>query len=179
MAQPASPTPHDQAGLAFPCTSCGAKLQYAAGSQTMACPFCGHTEAIDQVSGPAALRGIVREIPLEEGLRLAQRGLGVAVTTIGCKECGATVHVGEGERTAACAFCGSSEVLPQQTNETAIRPESLLPFRIPKNDANQRFGAWLGTLWFRPSELKKLATVEEMGGVYVPFWTFDARVQSH
>lgn len=172
--------PLPSAEMSFPCGNCGAKLSYDAGTASMTCPYCGHHEAIRTTdpAAPAAVPAQIREIPLEEGMRLAVRGLGASVTTIGCKDCGATVNVGQGERTTVCAFCGSNQVLPQETNQGAIRPESLLPFRVPKADANQRFGAWLGTLWFRPSNLKKMANVQEMGGVYVPFWTFDSLVQS-
>jgi DNA-directed RNA polymerase subunit RPC12/RpoP len=166
--------------LSFPCKSCGAKLAYDAGSQGLACPYCGHKEAIAaprgamQVGAPAQ----IREIPLEQGMALAQKGLGVTVQTIRCSECGATVHVGEGERTTACAFCGSKQVLSEATNESAIRPESLVPFKVTKENANASFGVWIGKLWFRPSDLKKMARVQEIGGVYIPFWTFDAFVSS-
>ena len=177
MSQPAAET--------FPCTNCGAKLQYDAATQAMACPYCGFKQAIHPPAPPAqpgawgqAQQSGIREIPIEEGMRLAARGLGVQVQTINCKDCGATVNVGQGERTTACAFCGSKQVLSQQTNEQAIRPESLLPFRIAKDDANKRFGDWLSSLWFRPNDLKKIAKVQEMGGVYVPFWTFDSQVTS-
>jgi DNA-directed RNA polymerase subunit RPC12/RpoP len=170
----------------FPCSNCGAKLQYDAATQSMACPYCGTKQAVQALSAQGASapmaaappQAAVREIPIEDGMRLATRGLGVQVQTINCKDCGATINVGQGERTTACAFCGSKQVLAQATNEQAIRPESLLPFRIPKEDANKRFGAWLGALWFRPNDLKKIAKVQEMGGVYVPFWTFDSQVTS-
>lgn len=111
-------------------------------------------------------------------MRLALRGLGTPVQTVGCRECGATVNVGEGERTTECTFCGSSQVLAEETNASAIRPSSLVPFLVPKADARTRFAAWLSGLWLRPNDLKRLATVEEVAGVYVPFWTFDAHVES-
>jgi DNA-directed RNA polymerase subunit RPC12/RpoP len=179
MSQPAAET--------FPCANCGAKLAYDAASQTMACEFCGTKQAVPQPQVPVQLQGIagtgalpaaVEETTIEEGMRMAARGYGAPVTTIGCKDCGATVHVGEGERTTACAFCGSKQVLPEGAGEPPIRPGGLLPFRVPKEDANKRFGAWIGALWFRPNDLKKIARVEEMGGVYVPFWTFNADVAS-
>jgi DNA-directed RNA polymerase subunit RPC12/RpoP len=168
----------------FPCRNCGAQLQYDAATRGMACPFCGFKEAVqasggtspDRVAGAQA--GTVRDIPIEEGMQMAARGLGAPVTTIQCKDCGATVNVGQGERTTQCAFCGSKQVLAAQTNEAAIRPESLLPFAITKDDANKRFADWLGTLWFRPSNLKRMAKVQEMGGVYVPYWTFNSSVYS-
>jgi DNA-directed RNA polymerase subunit RPC12/RpoP len=143
----------------------------------MACPYCGSKQAVARAAtadAPAA----VREIALEEGLRMAARGYGTPVTTLDCKECGASVHVGQGERTTACAFCGSAQVLAAEAGEPPIRPGSLLPFRVTKEDANKRFGDWLSSLWLRPNDLKRIAKVNEMGGVYVPFWTFDADVTS-
>jgi hypothetical protein len=143
----------------------------------MACPYCGFKQAVPGASAPEAITA-VREIPLDEGLRLAARGFGAPVTTLDCKECGASVHVGEGERTTSCAFCGSSQVLAATAGEPPIQPGSLLPFRVTKEDANRRFGEWLSSLWLRPGDLKRIAKVNEMGGVYVPFWTFDADVTS-
>jgi DNA-directed RNA polymerase subunit RPC12/RpoP len=184
MSQPTSSNP---SALSFPCKSCGAKLAYDAGSQGMACPYCGYKEAVAAVVAPpgagqgalqVAAPGQIREIPLAQGMALALKGFGAPVTTVKCSDCGATVNVGEGERTAACAFCGSKQVLAEATNQGAIRPESLVPFKVSKEDANGRFGVWIGKLWFRPSDLKKMAKVQEIGGVYIPFWTFDAFVSS-
>ena len=172
-ANPAPPPDPSRAVDTFPCAKCGANLSWDAGKHSMACPFCGHTQPM-----PQAPAGAIREIPLEQGLAAAQRGLGVQVQTVQCKDCGATVNVGEGERTAKCAFCGSSQVLQVQTDANAIRPESLVAFQVDKATANNRFGDWMKGLWFRPNDLKKMAKVQEMGGVYVPFWTFDARVDS-
>jgi DNA-directed RNA polymerase subunit RPC12/RpoP len=191
VTNPAAPSPSAaEGGVTFPCSNCGAKLQFDPSAQGMVCPFCGHKEAVRaQAPAPApaqapsaamqpAPSAQIRDIPLEEGMRMAARGLGVQVATIQCKDCGATVNVGQGERTAACAFCGSKQVLSLETNQSAIRPESLLPFKVTKEDASTRFTGWLGKLWFRPSNLKKLASVQELGGVYVPFWTFASNVYS-
>ncbi len=163
-----------QQAQTFPCQQCGAALQWDATKQAMTCPYCHFQQAMPTQAGA----GAIREIPIEEGYRTAARGLGAQVQTINCQECGATVNVGQGERTAKCAFCGSAKVLAVETDANAIRPESLVAFQVDKGAANQKFGAWLSGLWFRPNDLKQLAKVQEMGGVYVPFWTFDAQVRS-
>lgn len=157
----------------FPCSNCGARLEYDATCRAMKCPYCRSEQAIDIGSSHG-----VREIPIEEGYRLALRGLGAPVTAIGCSECGATINVGEVERTAQCAFCGSHKVLPRAADPNLIRPESLVPFLVDQAAASQRFASWIRGLWFRPNDLKKLARVEQMGGVYIPFWTFDTLAQS-
>jgi DNA-directed RNA polymerase subunit RPC12/RpoP len=166
-------------GQEFPCSNCGAKLAYDAGAQAMKCPYCGTQQAIPQQ--PQQGRGgppSGGEIPIEEGLRLAARGFGTPVTQVSCSDCGASVNVSPGEQTAKCAFCGSQQVLAQDAPGTAIRPGSLVPFKVDKAAANQKFEAWLGELWFRPNDLKKMAKLQEMGGVYIPFWTFDAWASS-
>lgn len=160
-------------GDTFPCGQCGAKLGYDAGAQAMKCPYCGFQQAIPQAPG-----GLIREIPIEEGMRLAARGYGTPVSQVSCRECGATVNVPPGEQTATCTFCRSHQVLTQESAGTAIRPESVVPFKVDKNNANHRFEEWIGSLWFRPNDLKKMAKVEGFAGVYVPYWTFDARVDS-
>lgn len=163
----------------FPCQNCGAKLHYDAGAQAMKCPYCGTQQAVPTPQQASAAGPVGREIPIEEGLRLASRGLGTPVTQVSCRDCGATVNVSPGEQTAKCAFCGSQQVLAQEAPGTAIRPESMVPFKVDKAAANKKFADWLGTLWFRPNDLRQLAKLQEMGGVYIPFWTFDAWVRSN
>lgn len=160
-------------GDTFPCGNCGANLHYDATSQSMRCPYCGHGQAI--VRGAA---GGAREIPIEQGFAMAARGLGTPTREIACNDCGAQVQVAPNDQTARCAFCGSHGVLARETAGNQIRPESLVPFRVDKATAQDTFQKWLAGLWFRPSDLKKMAKVDEIGGVYVPFWTFDAYVQS-
>ncbi len=159
-------------GDSFPCSSCGAKLHYDATIQGLKCPYCGSQQAM-----PAAPTG-AREIPIEEGMRLAERGYGTQVTQVGCNECGAVVSVSPGEQTATCTFCRSHQVLAREAAANPIRPESVVPFKVDKNTAGVRFDEWLGSLWFRPSDLRKMAQVEGLAGVYIPYWTFDARVYS-
>ncbi len=145
---------------------------FDAAVQALRCPYCGTLETAGaRESLP------IREIPIDEGLARAARGMGRPVTSVQCTTCGAVVHAAEGEVTAACTFCGSAVVL-YQTDPNLIRPESLVPFLFDRNSANQRFASWLKGLWFRPDSLKRLSRADKLEGVYVPFWTFDASVHS-
>ena len=169
--------PADSSGISFECKSCGAKLSYDAQTQGMRCPFCSHGEAVPEAAA-AQTSQAVREIPIEEGLQRAQRGLGAEAMTLGCRDCGATVHVAPGQQTAKCSFCGSGQVLQQPADPNLIRPESLVPFRVDRARSIELFRTWVRGLWFRPSALKHMARVEQVDGVYVPFWTFDSLVTS-
>jgi ribosomal protein S27E len=158
----------------FKCDNCGAEQTFDAASGRLKCSHCGSMRDVPTGTGT------VVEYDFFSGLNAAPKGLnaGTGTRTSKCQECGANVVFADGTTATKCTFCGSAKVLEQQENENAIRPESLLPFAVDKKRANQAFGDWLGKLWFRPSDLKKLAKVQEVAGVYVPFWTYDAHCES-
>src|SRR6185369_13708152 len=55
-----------------------------------------------------------------------------------------------------------------------IKPGSLLPFKITREQADGSFRAWLKSLWFAPSALKHQGKLDAaITGLYIPFWTYD------
>jgi len=162
-------------GGAHSCPNCSADMVFDATSQSLKCGHCGATVPI---AGAAGQQAIV-EYDLASGLAAsAATGLGAAVRTLRCQECGASVSFEERVTSTTCEFCGSAQVLPQEQNRNLIRPGSVLPFKVDQAKASSAFKAWISRLWFRPSDLKHRAAVSQMAGVYVPYWTFDAMVHS-
>jgi hypothetical protein len=165
----------DTAAAEFPCDACGGQMQFDAARGCLVCAFCAATR---QVGADDVERSIV-EYDLEGGLaQTAARGYGLAARRVACGQCGAVVSYSENETAGACGFCGSHQVVEQSESQRPIRPESVLPFSIDRAAARAMFLEWLGQLWFRPSNLRQLASVSEMTGMYVPYWTFDAAVSS-
>lgn len=157
----------------YRCEGCGGTLSFDPEHGSLRCGHCGHSRPV--ANGPQP----IVERDLFAGLATRARGLGVsALRSCRCQECGATVDFAEGLTATRCAFCGSPRVLTQAENRSLIRPESLLPFAISRELSTKAFSRWLAGLWFRPSNLKHQATVHELVGVYVPYWTFDAQVDS-
>ena len=68
--------------------------------------------------------------------------------------------------------------MPYTETKPAFRPESVLPFKLPESAARDAIRAWYGKLWLAPSALKKKAMTDTVRGVYLPYWTFDARVDA-
>jgi DNA-directed RNA polymerase subunit RPC12/RpoP len=151
----------------FPCSNCGAKRIFDAELQSMKCPYC-------KTSTPQ----FGWDIPIEEGIKMAARGFGTPVSQFDCTECGAIVNVAANEQTAKCIFCGSVKVLAREASGAPITPKAIVPFKLDKKQAGARFNKWITGLWFRPNDLKKLAKVQNMDGVYIPYWVFDTAVQS-
>lgn len=172
MTQP-QPQPAQQS-LQFQCPQCGGEMIFDVTAAGLKCKYCKHQMAVPV---PPGAQG-AREIPLREGYQRAPRGLGVATVSFQCRECGATVSTAPNERTVTCTYCASHSVVQTQPDPNMIQPETLIPFRVAREKAVESFKSWLAGLWFRPSNLKSMAQLEQIFGVYVPYWTFDADVHS-
>lgn len=123
------------------------------------------------------------ERPLQEGLQQEQQGggggLGTAARALKCNTCGAQVSFPSGQLAQNCDFCGSQHVIESQAgSQGGISPSALVPFAVDNGSAKGKFKDWMGSLWFRPSDLKSAAEVGDIAGVYVPYWSFDAWLQS-
>lgn len=176
-------TQQPASGEQFKCPQCGGQMTYDAQVQGLRCGYCKHTMPVPQGATSGVFAGFPtgpgpREIPISQGLSMAPKGLGTPLQTVQCRDCGATVNLGPNERTATCTYCASNQVVPQAPDPNLITPESLVPFQVPKERASGEFKNWIGGLWFRPNNLKAMAQLEAIVGVYVPFWTFDAHVDS-
>ena len=154
----------------FPCSNCGAKTTWDPESDMLACEYCGTKVPVPRGEGTIVERAL-------EDVGSAARGLGVAVRAAKCANCGATVCFSTSSTAESCVYCGSPNVLAQEANRNALRPESLVPLDLSRAQVEQAFRKWVRSLWFRPSELKKAKEFAALG-IYVPFWTFDCRVHS-
>lgn len=161
---------------AYRCPNCNSEMIYDAAARGLRCDHCGTTREVP-AEGPAASQ--IQAYDLMAGLRQEQLGgMGRPAKAVRCKECGATVQYEPNVTTAKCLFCDSSYVAPHESSTKAIRPESLIPFQIDKAAASKRFSEWIGRLWFRPSDLKQRAKLENLDGVYIPYWVYNAHVHS-
>lgn len=162
-------------GQQFRCPSCHANMQFDANAGQLGCEYCGTTVPIGNDEGGQS----IVEYNLAQGIAMsAARGYGTEVRRTKCSECGATVNLGGNVTADHCDFCGSPQVMTQEENRNVLRPESLVPFAVTGDTAKTQFREWIKGLWFRPSALKSEAHVAELAGVYVPYWTFDSRVDS-
>lgn len=163
----------------FPCPSCGSQMDFDAAKGLLACAYCGHTMDVPSTAEE------IREYDLEKALRDAvakpsQTGYGGEKRSIKCKSCGGVNTVDANVVSTECPFCGSNQIVPQEQVAQVIKPESLLPFNVDQAKAISLFRTWLGSGFFRPNPVKKIAQEAQakIQGVYLPFWTFDAFTSS-
>lgn len=106
----------------------------------------------------------------------AQHGWGQERREMVCESCGAVVTVAPDALTSICAFCGSHRVHARDLAGDVLRPTVLIPFTVDRERVQTLVAEWLGQGWMHPPELQDVRVLRELTGIYLPFWTFDARI---
>jgi phage FluMu protein Com len=162
------PVPHpQQQQRQFPCKQCGGLLTFAPGMSCLKCPYCG-TE--NEIAGSTET---VEELDFNRALvDLANSAETVETLNVKCNTCGAESSLPPGTTAGSCPFCGQPIVAEAMTKRL-IKPKSLLPFVITREQAVTAFRNWLAGLWFAPSYLASAAEHGKITGAYIPAWTYD------
>jgi predicted RNA-binding Zn-ribbon protein involved in translation (DUF1610 family) len=156
----------------FPCTRCGAKLEFGPGTDSLICPYCGTKNAIAASSAP---------VPLLDFLVYTGQTAGVVETqeqlVVHCTNCAAETHLAADVTSGRCAFCGAPVVAEAQSKKL-IKPAGLLPFIVNKAQGNSLFRQWISGLYFAPNDLSRRADQAGIDGAYVPCWTYNAGAET-
>lgn len=140
----------------------------------MKCPYCGTTKTIPK----EGLASVV-EHPFHEHLDDSTwRKISATALEITCTGCGASVQFEPPQVAGECSFCGAKLVAQPKAADPLLAPDGVLPFALPNPQATQMVKGWLSSRWFAPNALKSIAKPEGIHGVYVPFWTFDAKTST-
>ena len=155
---------------AFPCKSCGAKLSFSPGSKTLKCPYCAAVNDIPDTDDT------VEELSLDAWLaKLEGESETHQQEQIKCSNCGGEQTLAANLYASACTFCGTP-LTSKSYAQRLIKPKSLVPFKVTKLQAQDKWRAWIKGLWLAPSALKNYAQSDGgIKGIYVPYWTFDAQ----
>ena len=162
----------------FPCKGCGGTLSFEPGTESLKCPFCGVQNEIDDGAEQ------VQEEDLVAAMVLMERAAGAAEAeaddklVVKCSACGAEATLAANVTSGKCPFCGTPQVATRYSRKV-IRPKSLLPFVVTSQQGRTLFKEWLGARWFAPSDLTKVANVDDaLKGWYIPFWTYDSQIET-
>jgi DNA-directed RNA polymerase subunit RPC12/RpoP len=163
----------------FACPACGAEAQWNPAKQALVCPFCG-------TASPATLQAhsagtIIVEHDLVAALREipdSRRGWQTPRVSVKCSSCQAISVFDPARIGQRCPFCGSSELVPYEQIKEAFSPESLLPFKISEDQGRELIHTWYARQWLAPNNLEKRALTDTVHGLYLPYWTFDAKAHA-
>ncbi len=161
----------------FSCPACGGEARWDPAKQALICPYCGNSSpAVLQTSSNGQTS--IQELDLAAALRSipdSARGWNAQKTSVKCQSCQA-ISVFDPERVSQrCDFCGSSALVPYEQIKEAFRPESLLPMKLSESRVRDDVRKWYGSHFWAPNKLKNRAVTDQVHGMYIPYWTFDAQ----
>jgi len=142
----------------YDCENCGASLTFEPEAQALKCNYCGSSKIIEYDEKGGKERSIFTAIK--------PKGWDPDFTSSRCGNCGNTIN--SFKFSQECGFCGSSLVQEIPTNPDAIRPESIVPFKVKKEYALNIFDSWKSKKWFKSKKI----LFKSINGIYLPYYQF-------
>lgn len=93
-------------------------------------------------------------------------------TAVECKGCGATLIVSDVSAVTCCPYCGNNAIVPGKLGNT-LEPDYIIPFGTTKEQAVERLKVHYQGKICLPKPFASQNHIEEIQGVYVPFWLYD------
>jgi len=184
----------------YQCPACTGPLHYSAKSGKLACDYCGSSFDVAEIEALYARKEAEAAAAKQaadakaEAAQAAKAEAAEAAAASGgwdtsdlsrdwgaeadglrvysCPSCGAELICDQSTAATACPYCGNPAIVPGQFSG-ALRPDYILPFRLSKGDAVQALRAHYKGKPFLPRSFTSANHIEQIQGVYVPFWLFD------
>lgn len=174
--------------MEYKCPSCGGAMEFDSASQKMKCPYCGNEmpmsafEEMQQGAGTGQDTGMGWESgsgqeegswePMENNEW--QEGETAGMRVYSCQSCGGEIVADETTGATDCPFCGNHVVMKGQFAGDK-KPDCIIPFKLDKKAAKKAYQSHIKGKPFLPAVFGKENHIDEIKGVYVPFWMFDAQ----
>lgn len=164
--------------LEYKCPCCGGKLEFNSSLQKMKCPYCDtefDTENLKNYDDALNRQNQQTEkmdwevTPDREWNSNEMKNVRVYT----CQSCGGEIICDNNTAASACPFCDSPVIMSDNLGGV-LRPDYVIPFKLDKKAAKEAFIKHLTGKKFLPKVFKEENHIDEIKGVYVPFWLFDA-----
>ena len=156
------------------CPCCGGKIEFDSSIQKMKCPYCDTEFDMETLASyDAGLNGEQDSMEWETSAGTQwQEGEADGLRTYVCKSCGGEIVGDENTAATSCPFCGNPVVMMGQFSG-ALKPDLVIPFKLDKNTAKAGLMQHLSGKRLLPKIFKDQNHIDEIKGIYVPFWLFD------
>lgn len=162
----------------YQCPACTGPLHFDGASGKLVCDFCGSSYDTAEIEALYAEKEAAAETaaqnkqaPPPDSVWSENEAAGLR--SYSCPSCGAELICDETTAATSCPYCGNPTVIAGQFSGMQ-RPELVLPFVLDKNAAKAALKKYYRGKRFLPNAFSSQNHIEEIKGVYVPFWLFDA-----
>ena len=160
----------------YKCPCCDGAIAFDAGLQKMKCPYCDTEFEMETLSAYDAALQEQQEDTLEWETAPAQQ-LEEGVRAYVCQSCGGEVLGDDQTAATACPYCGNPVVMMEQFSGV-LKPDLVIPFKLDKKAAIEKLKKHYEGKRLLPRVFKDENHLQEIQGIYVPVWLFDAGAQA-
>lgn len=159
----------------YKCPCCGGAIAFDSTLQVMKCPFCDTEFEVEALAGyDSELRSDQADDmdwQMDSGEEWQEDELG-GLNAYVCQSCGGEIACDENTAATSCPFCGNPVVMMGRFSG-ALRPDYVIPFKVDKEAAKEALKKHYEGKRLLPKVFKDQNHIDEVKGVYVPFWLFD------
>ena len=163
----------------YKCPCCGGAIAFDSGLQKMKCPFCDTEFDVDTLrSYDENLQNVSEEdrINWEKPGKIWQEGDEGDMRLYSCNSCGGQIIGDSTLGATSCPFCGNPVVLTGMF-AGELKPDYVIPFKLDKETAKKKLLEHYSGKPFIPKSFTDKNHIEEIKGVYVPYWLFNAQAE--
>ena len=154
------------------CPNCGGTMQFDPQVGKMKCIFC------DSVFSQEEAEAFFNQQAEEEAVKESGDDWGDLADNMraySCNTCGAEIICDENTAATRCPYCDNTTVIEAQFSG-AVKPDFVIPFAFTKEQAMEKYKGYYQTRKLLPKDFLSSNRVQEIQGVYVPFWLYDGSV---
>ena len=166
----------------YKCPTCSGPLHFEPKSGKMECEYCNSSFSVEEIEalyaeknaaavGAKAAADSVKP-STDEWEVSTEEWKSEGMKSYSCPSCGATLLCEETMGASCCPYCGNPTVVPGQFTGS-IKPDFVVPFKIDKDGAVEALKKFYGGKYLVPKSFKSGSHLDEVQGVYVPFWLYD------
>lgn len=170
------------ATMNYVCPNCTGPLRFNPDKQKFTCEYClseFEPEVIQQLSEQKEQRETSdeREVNAAEKRKEQAKAQGAEESdeypvSYTCPSCGAEVVTTSTTAATTCFYCQNPVVLGGRLSGE-FNPDKVVPFKLSKEKAMDKFLAMCGKKWFLPKGFAGKEQFEKLNGVYFPYWYAD------
>lgn len=165
----------------FKCPCCDGAIAFDSGSQKMKCPYCDTEFDVETLVSYNEELNQDKEDDLrweapagQDWTEDEQTGLRSYV----CTACAGEIIADATTGATACPYCGNPVVMLEQF-AGELKPDLVIPFKLDKKAAKEALKRHYSGKRLLPKVFKDENHIDEIKGVYVPFWLFEADAEAH
>ncbi len=166
----------------YKCPNCNAPLVFNPKSGEMSCEYCGTEfsaedtkEYIDAIESEKSEESTEWENYEKDESWSDEEKSGMR--TYLCPSCGGEVVGDVNTAATVCPYCGNPTVVSENISDF-LKPDLIIPFKIGESEAKEAFKKHYSRKKLIPKEFSEKNHIEEIKGIYVPFWFFDCDTNS-